>query len=210
MPFLLVGCSAQPHRLSETQGSHVAKRTPPRGTTPCRRSRSTDSVAHTRFLPCTSPAGGIPGAGHRLRDRAQPPTPDRRRRSERAGCRRGPQPEMLEVARRETIHPPPGSVALVEADAEQPDHVAVGLDGPGAPFVDSVLLTYPPSLMTHWDQAWRRGHRFGPPWWSRGDRRPGLAPRLGPAARLSGCSRGGSPGSNGSSTHSSRLHRRTP
>jgi len=36
--------------------------------------------------------------------------------------------EMLEVARRETIHVPPGNVAMVEADAEQLDGVAVGLD----------------------------------------------------------------------------------
>jgi len=63
--------------------------------------------------------------------------------------------EMLEVARRKTIHLPPGNVALVEADAEQLDQVAVGLDDPGAPF-DAVLFTYSLSLMTHWDQAWRR------------------------------------------------------
>ena len=39
--------------------------------------------------------------------------------------------EMLEVARRKTIHAPPGNVALVEADAEQLDRGAVGPDGLG-------------------------------------------------------------------------------
>jgi len=62
---------------------------------------------------------------------------------------------MLEVARRKTIQAPPGNVALVEADAEQLDHVAVGLDGPGAPF-DAVLFTYSLSLMSGWEAAWLR------------------------------------------------------
>ncbi len=63
--------------------------------------------------------------------------------------------EMLGVARRKTIHLPPGDVALVEADAEQLDHVAVGLDGPEAPF-DAVLFTYSLSLMSNWEAAWLR------------------------------------------------------
>ncbi|MEP6816078.1 MAG: methyltransferase domain-containing protein [Marmoricola sp.] len=63
--------------------------------------------------------------------------------------------EMLAVSRRKTIHLPPGNVALVEADAEQLDHVALGLDGRGEPF-DAVLFTYSLSLMSNWEQAWRR------------------------------------------------------
>lgn len=63
--------------------------------------------------------------------------------------------EMLEVARRKTLHRPPGNVALVEADAEQLDEIAVGLDGRVAPF-DAVLFTYSLSLMSNWEQAWRR------------------------------------------------------
>jgi len=63
--------------------------------------------------------------------------------------------EMLEVARRKTIQAPPGNVALVEADAEQLDRVAAGLDALGAPF-DALLFTYSLSLMTNWDQAWRQ------------------------------------------------------
>ena len=63
--------------------------------------------------------------------------------------------EMLEVARRKTLHLPPGNVALVEADAEQLDEIAVGLDGRVAPF-DAVLFTYSLSLMSNWEQAWRR------------------------------------------------------
>jgi demethylmenaquinone methyltransferase/2-methoxy-6-polyprenyl-1,4-benzoquinol methylase len=63
--------------------------------------------------------------------------------------------EMLEVARRKTIHLPPGNVALVEADAEQIDYVAVGLDGCGATF-DAVLFTYSLSLMSNWEAAWLR------------------------------------------------------
>jgi hypothetical protein len=178
---------------------------------------------------------------------------------------------MLEVARRKTIQTPPGNVALVEADAEHLDHVAAGLDGAGATF-DAVLFTYSLSLMGNWEAAWRRATSLGPPRWSRGNRRHGVAPWLGPAAR-SGCPSGlstrwggyqrtsvdsaranstrrafverarrarpgagrdalthrgtagwpartqmwaagmltgRSPGSDGSSTHSPRLHRRTP
>ena len=63
--------------------------------------------------------------------------------------------EMLEVARRKTIHLSPGNVVLVEADAEQLDHVAVGLHGSGAAF-DAVLFTYSLSLMSNWEQSWRR------------------------------------------------------
>lgn len=63
--------------------------------------------------------------------------------------------EMLEVARRKTIHVPPGNAALVEVDAEQLDHVAVGPDALGAAF-DAVLFTYSLSLMTSWGQAWRQ------------------------------------------------------
>jgi ubiquinone/menaquinone biosynthesis C-methylase UbiE len=63
--------------------------------------------------------------------------------------------EMLEVARRKTIHAPPGNVVLVEADAEQFDHVAAGLDGSGATF-DAVLFTYSLSLMGNWEAAWLR------------------------------------------------------
>ena len=58
---------------------------------------------------------------------------------------------MLEVARRKTIHLPPGTVALVEADAEHLDRVVAGL---GAQF-DAVIFTYSLSLMTDPDRAWR-------------------------------------------------------
>ncbi len=63
--------------------------------------------------------------------------------------------DMLEVARRKTIHLPPGNVVLVEADAEQLDNVALGPNGPGAAF-DAVLFTYSLSLMSNWEQSWRR------------------------------------------------------
>ena len=63
--------------------------------------------------------------------------------------------EMLEAARRKTIHAPSGNVALVEADAEQLDNVAAGLDGSGATF-DAVLFTYSLSLMGNWEAAWRQ------------------------------------------------------
>ena len=63
--------------------------------------------------------------------------------------------EMLEVARRKTIHLPPGNVALVTADAEHLDHVAIGLDARCSPF-DAVLFTYSLSLMGNWEQAWLR------------------------------------------------------
>lgn len=100
--------------------------------------------------------------------------------------------EMLEAARRKAIHLPPGNVALVEADAEQLDHVP-GLDGSGATF-DAVLFTYSLSLMSNWEQAWleatflvRPGGRAGivdmesPHGWAR---------LLDPAARLA-CLLGG-------------------
>jgi len=63
--------------------------------------------------------------------------------------------EMLKVARRKTSQLPPGRVALIEADAEQLDQVAAGLDALGAPF-DAVLFTYSLSLMTNAERAWRQ------------------------------------------------------
>lgn len=66
--------------------------------------------------------------------------------------------EMLEVARRKTIHLPAGNVALVEADAERldrVDRVDGGLHGSDAPF-DAVIFTYSLSLMTNREAAWRR------------------------------------------------------
>lgn len=62
---------------------------------------------------------------------------------------------MLEVARRKTAHLPPGNVVLVQADAEELDHVTVGLAEREAPF-DAVLFTYSLSLMPRWEQAWQR------------------------------------------------------
>jgi len=95
--------------------------------------------------------------------------------------------EMLEVARRKTIDLPPGNVALVKADAEQLDHVAVGLDDPGAPF-DAVLVTYSLSLMSNWDQAWWRATALVRPGGRAGivdmDSPHGWARPLDPAARL--------------------------
>jgi len=102
--------------------------------------------------------------------------------------------EMLEVARRKTIDAPPGNVALVEADAEQLDHVAAGLDALGAPF-DAVLFTYSLSLMTNWDQAWRQATSLVRPGGRAGIVDMGLphgwARLLDPAARLA-CLLGGS------------------
>ncbi|MGI8521905.1 MAG: class I SAM-dependent methyltransferase [Nocardioides sp.] len=101
--------------------------------------------------------------------------------------------QMLDVARRKTLHLSPGNVALVEADAEQFDPVAVGLDGPEAPF-DAVLFTYSLSLMSDWAQAWlratslvRRGGRAGI---VDMESPHGLARVLDPAARLA-CLLGG-------------------
>lgn len=64
-------------------------------------------------------------------------------------------PAMLEAARGQILHLPPGNVTLVEADAQYLDHVAIGLTAPGAPF-DAVLFTYSLSLMSNWEQAWQR------------------------------------------------------
>ncbi len=63
--------------------------------------------------------------------------------------------EMLEVARRKTIHLPPGNVALVQADAERLDRIDGGLPGGDAPF-DAVIFTYSLSLMTDREAAWRQ------------------------------------------------------
>jgi len=63
--------------------------------------------------------------------------------------------QMLDVARRKTIHLSPGNVVLVEADAEKVDDAALGLVGSAAPF-DAVLFTYSLSLMSDWAQAWQR------------------------------------------------------
>ena len=101
--------------------------------------------------------------------------------------------EMLEVARRKTIHAPPGTVALVEADAEQFDHVAAGLDGSGATF-DAVLFTYSLSLMGNWEAAWRQATSLVRPGGRAGIVDMGLphgwARLLDPAARLA-CRLGG-------------------
>ena len=95
--------------------------------------------------------------------------------------------EMLKVARRKTIHAPPGNVSLVEADAEQLDHDALGLNAPGAPF-DAVLFTYSLSLMSKWDEAWERATSLVRPGGRAGivDMEPphGWARLLDPAARL--------------------------
>lgn len=63
--------------------------------------------------------------------------------------------QMLEMARRKTLHLQPGTVALIEADAEQLDHVALALQESSTPF-DAVLFTYSLSLMTNSERAWRR------------------------------------------------------
>ncbi len=102
-------------------------------------------------------------------------------------------PQMLDVARRKTMHLSPGSVALVEADAEMVDDAALGLAGSDAPF-DAVLFTYSLSLMSDGEQAWRRATSLVRP----GGRAAivdvesphGWARLLGPAARLA-CLLGG-------------------
>lgn len=103
-------------------------------------------------------------------------------------------PEMLEVARRKAIHTPPGNVALVEADAEQLDHAAAGLDPLSAPF-DAVLFTYSLSLMDNWEAAWRHATSLVRPGGRAGIVDMGLshgwARLLDPAARLA-CLLGGS------------------
>jgi demethylmenaquinone methyltransferase/2-methoxy-6-polyprenyl-1,4-benzoquinol methylase len=95
--------------------------------------------------------------------------------------------EMLEVARRKMIHLPPGNVALVKADAEQLDHVAVGLDARDSPF-DAVLFTYSLSLMSNWERAWLRATSLVRPGGRAGivdmDSPHGWARLLDPAARL--------------------------
>jgi len=102
--------------------------------------------------------------------------------------------EMLEVARRKTIHLSPGNVVLVEADAEQLDHVAVGLHGSGAAF-DAVLFTYSLSLMSNWEQSWRRATSLVRPGGRAGivdmESPHGWARALDPVARLA-CLLGGS------------------
>lgn len=108
--------------------------------------------------------------------------------------------EMLAAARRKTHGQPPGTVTLVEADAEQLDPVAlVGPDGPdGAkddePF-DAVLFTYSLSLMDDWEEAWRRASSLVRPGGRAAivDMEPphGWARLLSPAARLA-CLLGGS------------------
>jgi demethylmenaquinone methyltransferase/2-methoxy-6-polyprenyl-1,4-benzoquinol methylase len=101
--------------------------------------------------------------------------------------------EMLEVARRKTIHLPPGNVALIKADAEQLDHVAAGLDARASPF-DAVLFTYSLSLMSNWEQAWLRATSLVRPGGRAGivdmDSPHGWARLLDPAARLA-CLLGG-------------------
>lgn len=97
-------------------------------------------------------------------------------------------PEMLAVARRKTIRQPPGRVALVEMDAERLDPIAVtGSGGSGAPF-DAALFTYSLSLMSNWEEAWRRASSVVRPGGRAAivDMEPprGRARLLGPAARL--------------------------
>ncbi len=95
--------------------------------------------------------------------------------------------EMLELARRKTRQLPPERILLIEADAEQLDPLAVGLDGAGAGF-DAVLFTYSLSLMAHPDRAWRRATAVVRPGGHAAivDMQPprGWARLLGPAARL--------------------------
>ncbi|MEO6020892.1 MAG: methyltransferase domain-containing protein [Knoellia sp.] len=62
--------------------------------------------------------------------------------------------EMLEVARRKTVHLPPGNVVLLEADAQTFAHAAARPDALEAPF-DAVLFTYSLSLMSNWEDAWQ-------------------------------------------------------
>lgn len=103
-------------------------------------------------------------------------------------------PEMLDVARRKTSQIPPGNVALVQADAEQLDHVATRPDALGAPF-DAVLFTYSLSLMDNWEAAWRHATSLVRPGGRAGIVDLGLprgwARLLDPAARLA-CLLGGS------------------
>ncbi len=104
-------------------------------------------------------------------------------------------PQMLAVARRKALGRPPGSISLVEVDAEQLTPVAVNVpDRTGAGF-DAVLFTYSLSLMDDWAAAWRRASSLVRPGGRAGivDLGPtrGRARLLGPAARLA-CWMGGS------------------
>lgn len=63
--------------------------------------------------------------------------------------------KMLTAARHKTADLPPGSVMLVEADAEQIDGSTFGQEGSTALF-DAVLCTYSLSLMDNWSAAWQR------------------------------------------------------
>lgn len=118
--------------------------------------------------------------------------------------------EMLAAARRKTRRQAPGTVTLVQADAEQLDPADVagpngtdvpngtdGTDGPDGtlnPF-DAVIFTYSLSLMTHWEEAWRRASSLVRPGGRAAivDMEPphGWARLLSPAARLA-CLLGGS------------------
>lgn len=76
---------------------------------------------------------------------------------------------------------------MVEADAEQLDHVAARLDALGASF-GAVLFNYSLSLMTNWEAAWRQATSLVRPGGRAGivDMRlaHGWARLLDPAARL--------------------------
>ncbi len=102
--------------------------------------------------------------------------------------------EMLEMARRKTLQTPPGSVALIQADAEQLDQVATESDAFGSSF-DAVLFTYSLSLMNNWEVAWRHATSLVRPGGRAGIVDLGLtrgwARLLDPAARLA-CLLGGS------------------
>ncbi len=82
---------------------------------------------------------------------------------------------------------------LVEADAEQLDHVTAGPDGSGATF-DAVIFTYSLSLMPNWEAAWRRATSLVRPGGRAGIVDMGVphgwAGLLAPAARLA-CRLGG-------------------
>ncbi len=101
--------------------------------------------------------------------------------------------EMLEVARRKTTQKPPRNLALVEADAEQLDHLTAGPDGSGATF-DAVLFTYSLSLMPSWEAAWRQATSLVRPGGRAGIVDMGVPHRwarlLAPAARMA-CRLGG-------------------
>lgn len=102
--------------------------------------------------------------------------------------------KMLAAARHKRAGLPPGTLTLVEADAETIDSSTLGVASPAAPF-DAVLCTYSLSLIDNWEAAWRRAAALVRPGGRAGvvdlGSPQGWARLLDPAARLA-CWLGGS------------------